>query len=482
MKPRLGDWLTEDVFGDITSSGGGKASDVLGVFESIERDVLAVEKTVAETLRDSSLEPSIKSVSELISGQVTSSQVSESLHQDSLGVESSLALEQSYDQLILDEEEKVKQQEVMFKERLKLLTKKTDITLKWLLIKKKSQKLQKQASKDRITMLQEQQKAHKGLLNKLSKKSVPRVAPSSRKRGEKEISVSKVTPIYVHTEDSTQAEDEIPEEIGKSSSVVTIDISQGKEPSAKVSISKMQADNGDNIPEELEKSQSVSSKESQSRSSTKSSHSKVLIPYKAGPDLTDEESQNINEMKPEDHLGNIKLEDIKAMQALEVRLARDIMKLEKVRRQIQCKEEAVIQRYHTEWNSKDSLRHQQTLEETLKLWREAQTQTLPPGVTTRVSNKHGRVEHNSVNFISLSTTYSYPLSTVKANILTLTCYTSVFQEVCHEESADMSTSPLLIQDKENISPQEISEHLETGSEKHSNSSIPEDIAADSTRH
>nr|CAD7438352.1 unnamed protein product [Timema bartmani] len=404
---------TEDVFGDITSSGGGRASDVLGVFESIERDVLAVEKTVAETLRDSSLEPSIKSASELISGQVTSSQVSESLRQDSLGVESSVALEQS----VSDQKD------------TSMLEKQA------LAVASYHMKLQKQASKDRITMLQEQQKAHKGLLNKLSKKSVPRVAPSSRKRGEKEISVSKVTPIYVHTEDSTQAEDEIPEEIGKSSSVVTLDISQGKEPSVKVSISKMQADNGDNIPEELEKSQSVSSKESQSRSSTKSSHSKALIPYKAGPDLTDEESQNINEMKPEDHLGNIKLEDIKAMQALEVRLARDIMKLEKVRRQIQCKEEAVIQRYHTEWNSKDSLRHQQTLEETLKLWREAQTQTLPPGVTTRASNKH-----------------------------------------------DMSTSPLLIQDKENISPQEISEHLETGSEKHSNSSIPEDIAADSTRH
>nr|CAD7413424.1 unnamed protein product [Timema cristinae] len=339
----------------------------------------------------------------------------------------------------------------MFKERLKLLTKKTDITLKWLLIKKKeakdkgqedlissirkkqrgvvlkyhqdkedilrSQKLQKQASKDRITMLQEQQKAHKGLLNKLSKKSVPRVAPSTRKRGEKEISVSKVTPIYVHTEDSTQAEDEIPEEIEKSSSAVTLDISQGKEPTVKVSISKitMQADNNDIIPEELEKSQSVASKESQSRSSTKSSHSKALIPYKAGADLTDEESQNITEMRPEGHLGNIKLEDIKAMQALEVRLARDIMKLEKVRRHIQCKEEAVVQRYHTEWNSKDSLRHQQTLEESLKLWREAQTQTLPPGVTTRASNKH-----------------------------------------------DMSTSPLLTQDKENISPQEISEHMETG--------------------
>nr|CAD7425279.1 unnamed protein product [Timema monikensis] len=450
---------TEDVFSDITSSGGDKASDVLGVFESIKRDKLTVEKTVAETLRDSSLEPSSKSASELISGQVTSSQVSESLRQDSLGVESSVALEQSvsdqkdtsmlekqalavasyhmYDQLIRDEEEKVKQQEVMFKERLKLLTKKTDITLKWLLIKKKSQKLQKQASKDRITMLQEQQKAHKGLLNKLSKKSVPRVAPSTRKGGEKEISVSKVTPIYVHTEDSTQAEDEIPEEIEKSLSAVTLDISQGKEPTVKVSISKitMQADNKDIIPEELEKSQSVASKELQSRSSTKSSHSKALIPYKAGADLTDEESQNITEMRPEGHLGNINLEDIKAMQALEVRLARDIMKLEKVRRHIQCKEEAVVQRYHTEWNSKDSLRHQQTLEETLKLWREAQTQTLPPGVTTRASNKH-----------------------------------------------DMSTSPLLTQDKENISPQEISEHMETGSEKHSNSSIPEDIAADSTRH
>nr|CAD7257628.1 unnamed protein product [Timema shepardi] len=446
---------TAYMVGDITSSGGDKASDVLGVFESIERDKLTVEKTVAETLRDSSLESSIKSASELISGQVTSSQVSESLRQDSLGVESSVALEQSvsdqkdtsmlekqalavasyhmYDQLIRDEEEIVKQQEVMFKEHLKLLTKKTDITLKWLLIKKKSQKLQKQASKDRITMLQEQQKAHKGLLNKLSKKSVPRVAPSTRKRGEKEISVSKVTPIYVHTEDSTQAEDEIPEEIEKSSSAVTLDISQGKEPSVKVSISKitMQADNEDIIPEELEKSQSVASKESQSRSSTKSSHSKALIQYKAGSDLTDEESQNINEMRPEDRLGNIKLEDIKAMQALEVRLARDMMKLEK----IQCKEGAVVQRYHTEGNSKDSLRHQQTLKETLKLWREAQTQTLPPEVTTRASNKH-----------------------------------------------DMSTSPLLIQDKENISPREISEHMETGSEKHSNSSIPEDIAADSTRH